>query len=138
MWRGRTGIRIAGACALLILWFAASGQEPPASPPQEKQDEQKGGKKGADRLDTKSAPVVRLNVEVKLEGAPLADALVLVKQSGGLVRQSSTNSSGVAHFSQVPRGKATVQVTALGCKPNTREEDLTGAEVNLAIVLEKQ
>jgi hypothetical protein len=140
MSRGRMGIGIAGGCAPVVLWLAASlgGQEPPATPPQEKQDEQKGAKKGADRLDTKAAAVVRLNVEVSSDGAPLPDALVLVKQAGGFARQSSTNSSGVAHFSQVPRGKTTVQVTAVGCKPNTREEELAGAEVNLAVALEKQ
>ena len=138
--RGRMRIGIAGVGAPVVLWLAASlgGQEPPATPPQEKQDEQKGARKGADRLDTKAAPVVRLNVEVKLDGEPLGDALVLVKQAAGFARQSSTNSSGVAHFSQVPRGKTTVQVTAVGCKPNTREEDLSGAEVSLAIALEKQ
>src|SRR4051794_23623992 len=147
MSRGMTGIGIAGACAPMVLWLASSlgangpakgGQEPPATPPQEKQDEQKGSKKSADRLDAKTGPVVRLNVEVTTEGAPLGDALVLVKQAGGFERKSSTNSGGVAHFSQVPRGKTTVQVTALGFKPDTREADLSGAEVKLAIVLEKQ
>ncbi len=140
MSRGRMGIRFAGVCAPVILWLATGfgGQEPPATPPQEKQDEQKGSKKDADRLDTKAAPVVRLHVEVKSDGAPLGDALVLVKQAGGFERQSSTNSAGMAHFSQVPRGKTTVQVTAVGCKPHTREADLSGAEVSLAIALEKQ
>jgi hypothetical protein len=134
------GIWLAGTYGPVILWLGAGlvGQEPPTTPPQEKQDEQKGSKKGADRLDTKTAAVVRLHVEVKLDDAPLGDALVLVKQAGGYERQSSTNSAGMAHFSQAPRGKTIVQVTAVGCKPHTREADLSGPEVTLAIAMEKQ
>src|SRR5689334_6568727 len=110
MSRGSIAIWMAPA----TLWLAASigGQDPPVAPPAEKQEESKGGKKGADRMDGKAATVVRLNVEVKAEGAPLADAVVLVTQASGFQRQSSTNSAGVAHFSQAPRGKTTVQVTA--------------------------
>lgn len=150
MGKGITGLWILGAAALIAFSFTAGygagpladgGRDERPARQDEKQEEKKDSPKKdekADRLDTKAAALVKLNVLVKADGAALADALVLVRQPGRFERSSSTNSAGVAHFSQVPRAKTTIQVTAPGFKPHTREEVLPGAEVNLAIDLEKQ
>ena len=148
--KGITSFRILGASALIACSLAATlaagpldgpGRDEPAVRQDEKQEDKKGSPKKdgkADRIDAKGSAVAKVNVTVKADGAALADALILVRQPGGFERSSSTNSAGIAHFSQVPRAKTTIQVTAAGFKPHTSEQDLPGAEVNLAIVLEKQ
>jgi hypothetical protein len=131
------------------LFFAPAHPGPSGQDQAPTKEDKKGESKKADeskkddkagKADPKDVTAVKLTVEVKADGAPCADALVLVKHAGGIDRNSSTNSAGIAHFSQVPRGKITMQVIAAGFKPYTSEQDLSGAgaQVNVVVALVKQ
>lgn len=106
-------------------------EQPPAAAPAAPKEDKKGAAKKGDS-------VVKVSIEVKSETGPLADAVVLIKQAGGFERNSSTNSTGIARFTQVPRGKTTVQITAAGFKPHTSQEDLAAPESTLQIKMVKQ
>lgn len=104
---------------------------------QEKEaDKDKKGKIGKKGKDAKH-PGIRLQVTVKGGGKAIVGATVFIKPANGKRRQSSTNTQGIATFSDVPAGKMRVQVTAAGYQPYDQDNEFAAEAASLEVALEK-
>ncbi len=119
------------ATPLAAGFFAVLALAGPGDPgqPQEQQEKQEKKAKEAKRL--------RVKVSVQGDGAAVEGANVFIKQGTAFKRQSSTNSQGIATFSDVPPGTTLVQVTAPGYQPYSQETEFTAEESSLNVTLDK-
>jgi hypothetical protein len=101
-------------------------------------DGKKAGDKAADAKKVGEKPPAVIEIEVTGGGMPLKDAVVQLRYGNGISKSSSTSSQGQAKFSEVVRGKVTIDVTGVtGFKPMHQELQIVEDHKSIPLVLEK-
>lgn len=84
---------------------------------------------------------VQIKVTDKKTGSPIDNADVVIKWDEGQESRSvnaNTNSSGIARFSSVPRGKVIIRVIAKGYKAVAPPIDVANEKQSIKIELDKE